>query len=130
MRSLKLNLLILSSVVALAACSKDEPQYVQPPIYQPQPQVTQAVPQQQPQVVYQQAAPQGNNDMLIGGIMGYMLGGAGNRGGGGSAGGNSPVTNHTTTVNKTIVNKTYVQPKPNYSAPRSYSSPSYGGRRK
>lgn len=105
-------------VTVLTACGKEE-QYVQPPIQQAPVQVAQPqqVPAQVQQPIVVQQAPQNNHDMLIGGMLGYMLGGAG-RSGGGGGGGNTT----TTTVNKTIVNKTYVQ-----QAPRVPSSPRYSG---
>lgn len=147
MRSLskwQLNKLIGLSIVVMlaagcAACSKEpEVQYVQSPIQQIPQQVApiqqpQAVPMQQPTVVYQQApAPAPSNDnALLGGIAGFMLGHALSGGGSGGGGGNTSVTRNTTVVNKTIVNKTYTAPpKSNYSPRPSYGSGGGFGRRK
>jgi len=123
MRSINLSLgsikiVLIAAVVALCACSKPEPLYVQSPVQQQQVAQPQQQPQAAPQVVYQQIpapAQQDNStrDMLLGGVAGYMLG---SRGGGGGAAPSPTVVHNTTVVNRTIVNKpTVVRQTPNYS---------------
>jgi hypothetical protein len=102
MRFGKLNLLIgVSCVAILSACSErsPEPQVVyQQPAQQPLPVQQQPVYVQQQPVVVQQGS--NSHDMLMGGMLGYMLGS--HSGGGGSY----AAPSHTTVVNKTVVNKT------------------------
>jgi len=112
--------LIAAAGLVLTGCSDNtapQPQaqvQSQPALMQPQAPAQQpalAAPQPQ-QVIVQQAPAQQNNshDMLMGGMLGYMLGGAGNR-----SAVSSPAIAPApapTVIHKTIVNKTVIQQVP------------------